>query len=139
MIWRELNNWSRDLRNFHGMQNDFDRFLQRRASAFPAFRMHTTPEEIRLTAEIPGVDSEKLEIRIEQDTLTISGERELPPEQNVNFVRRERRAGKFSRTVQLPYRVEAGRVEAVVKNGLLDIKLPRAEDEKPRKIAVKSA
>ena len=62
---------------------------------------------------------------------------ELPEE--ANYLRRELRSGDFSRTFQLPFNVDANKVEATFENGILHLSVPRAEADKPRKIAVKSA
>jgi HSP20 family protein len=93
-----------------------------------------------LTAELPGMNPDDLEISVVNETLTLSGNRvgdEVP--ENVKYHRQERRSGQFTRTFQLPFTVEVEQVEAVFKNGVLHLSLPRAESEKPRKIAVKTA
>jgi HSP20 family protein len=92
------------------------------------------------TVRLPGVNSEDLDISVKENSVTIAGSRsseELPEE--ANYLRRELRSGDFSRTFQLPFNVDANKVEATFENGILHLSVPRAEADKPRKIAVKSA
>jgi HSP20 family protein len=92
-----------------------------------------------VTAEAPGIDAEKVEISVVGDSLTLSGVRE--PEllkEGESYHRQERNQGRFTRTLQLPFHVESGKVEARYEKGMLRISLPRAEADKPRKIKIKS-
>ena len=93
-----------------------------------------------ITAEMPGVHPEDINIDVIADALSISGERK-PDEvaKDANYHRRERSYGSFSRTIQLPFMVDTNKVEANFKNGVLMINLPRAEADKPKKITVKSS
>jgi len=92
-----------------------------------------------VTAELPGVDPGKVDISVVGDTLTISGSREAATlKGEESYHRQERNYGRFSRSLQLPFHVEAGKVEAKYDRGILRITLPRAEADKPRKISVKS-
>ena len=91
-----------------------------------------------VTAELPGVDPGKVDISVVGDTLTIRGLREAAPlGEGESYHRQERSHGRFSRSLQLPFHVEAGKVEAKYDRGILRIALPRAEADKPRKISVK--
>jgi HSP20 family protein len=88
---------------------------------------------------MPGVRVEDIDISVDGDTLTISGNLgadDVP--EDVHVHRKERGAGNFSRTIQLPYPVNAEKVEASFKNGILSISLPHIEAVKPKKITVKS-
>jgi HSP20 family protein len=92
-----------------------------------------------VTAELPGVDREDIDISVQDDTLTLRGTRKRDePEEGGTYHRRERGTGAFARTVQLPFRVEAGEVEATFESGVLNITLPRAEEDRPKRIAVKA-
>jgi HSP20 family protein len=107
------------------------------APRYPAMNVWTNEDGAVLTAELPGCDPAKLEITVVDNTLTVAGQR--APEQvgeDVTYHRRERSCGSFSRTFQLPFTVEAGAVEATFENGVLNIKLPRAEADKPKKIEI---
>jgi len=92
-----------------------------------------------VTAELPGVDPGKVDISVVGDALTISGSREAATlKGEESYHRQERNHGRFSRSLQLPFHVEAGKVEAKYDRGILRITLPRAEADKPRKISVKN-
>jgi HSP20 family protein len=112
----------------------------RRAPSFPAMNVWTSEDGLIVTAEIPGVEIGDIEISVMNETLTLSGQR-TPDEvgEGVRYHRRERGYGRFTRSLQLPYPVNAENVEATFKNGVLYITLPRAEEDKPRKITVKGA
>jgi HSP20 family protein len=112
----------------------------RRAPSFPAINVWASENSALVTAEIPGVDKDELEINVTGDTLTLSGNRmseDLPD--GTRFHRQERKYGKFSRNIQLPYTVDVAKVKATFKNGVLKIELPRVEAEKPKKISVKAS
>lgn len=97
-------------------------------------------EDILVHLEVPGVRPEEIEVSLEGPHLRIRGQRK-PRELGADerFHRRERSAGTFERYVQLPYRVDADRVEARCELGVLEVRLPRAESDKPRTIEVRAA
>jgi HSP20 family protein len=112
----------------------------RRAPSFPAMNIWASEESAMITAEIPGVSKDELEINVTGDTLTVSGVRkaeDLP--ENAHYHRRERSYGEFSRSIQLPYTVDVNKVKAIFKNGVLKIDLPRVDAERPKKITVKTS
>lgn len=115
--------------------------LTRRVDGGRAWRLpvdvYSTPDEIVVTAAVPGVKPENVEISIEGDIVTIKGE--LPrPLENVNYIFQERPYGLFSRVLQLNVPIEADKAEAHFDNGLLTLTLPKAEAIKPRTIKVKA-
>ena len=131
--WREM----RRLRN--EMDRLFTEFDAPRASAFPPVNVWTGEQGVVVTAELPGVDPEKLEIDARRETLTIRGERVRPDnEEGRAWHRRERRAGSFARTIELPYRIDSDSVDASCRDGVLRITLTRPEEEKPRRIEVRT-
>jgi HSP20 family protein len=94
--------------------------------------------DVVVTAELPGVDPGKVDISVVGDTLTISGSRETEPlKEGESYHRQERSHGRFTRTLQLPFPVEVGKVDAKYDKGILRMTLPRAEADKPRKISVR--
>lgn len=97
-----------------------------------------TGGDVVLRAELPGLRPEDIAISCEQRTLTISGERKVEQAEG-GYHRRERAAGKFSRSIRLPDDLDASRAEASFKHGVLTLRLPRAEAAKPRQISVKVA
>jgi len=107
--------------------------------AFPAVNVTEDADNYYVRAEIPGVKPEDVEISVVEGRLLIKGERKVDPAgQGANYYRRERDAGVFSRTIGLPARVHSEKVGASVKNGVLLVSLPKSEEAKPRKIAVKT-
>jgi HSP20 family protein len=110
------------------------------AREFPPINVFAGETGVRVLAEVPGVDKNALEVTVVDDTLTLKGARALEPlKVGESYHRQERGAGKFVRTIQLPFKVEAEAVTAAFKNGVLEIALPRAHSDRPRKIAVESA
>lgn len=113
--------------------------LEGRVGEFPPVNICATEDGCVVTAEIPGVDADSLDISVVNETLTITGERHSEKlEESKTYHRKERLFGKFARSVELPFQIEADKVEAAFSNGVLTIDLPRAEAEKPRKISVNS-
>ncbi|HDN04889.1 MAG TPA: Hsp20/alpha crystallin family protein [Chloroflexi bacterium] len=135
-IWREMDRLQRDMNRL------ITRYYPSRtqtAPDYPAINIWANRETHFVSAEIPGVRAEDIDLNVEGNTLTISGERykdEIP--ENANCHRQERGFGKFSRSITLPSAVEADKVEATFKNGLLNITLPKLEAEKPKKIEIRS-
>ncbi len=109
------------------------------SSAFPAVNVWEGGEYLYAEAEVPGVTQDNLEILVVGNELTIKGRRPMPEEKDVSYHRRERGAGDFSRVITLPVEIEADKVEASLKDGVLTLKLPKAEQARPRKISVKSS
>lgn len=107
------------------------------ASVFPALNVSEDENAVYVRAEIPGVKAEQLDIAVEGDTLTIKGERKLVTgAEKCSYHRREIETGRFSRALTLPNRINPEKVTASTANGILLITLPKAEEVKPRKIAV---
>ena len=107
---------------------------------FPAVNVWSLEDEAILTSEIPGIDPNSLDISVVGHRLTISGQR-VPEQANENatYHRQERLHGQFSRSLELPFRVNAEKVDANYKKGVLTVRLPRAEEDKPKKIGIKAA
>ncbi len=106
---------------------------------FPAINAWVGEDEIVATAELPGIDTGKLDISVAGDVLTLQGKREADKIQEGDvYHRQERNFGEFSRSIQLPFQVNADKVEAQYEKGILRVRLPKAEADKPKKIAVKS-
>ncbi len=97
--------------------------------------VYSTPEEIVLMAAVPGVNPEAVEITFEGDVLTIKGEFPSALE-NVDYLMRERRHGRFSRSVTFNVPVNADAIEATFEQGVLTIVTPKAETIKPKTIKV---
>jgi HSP20 family protein len=96
--------------------------------------------ELVLTAELPDMSREAIEITVDNGTLTIKGEKKLPAEVHPDgFHRTERRFGTFSRSFSLPKTVDPAKVAADYRNGVLTVRLPLREEAKPRQIKVEVA
>lgn len=109
------------------------------AALEPAVDMYETENDLVVSAPIPGVRPEDVEITITGEVLTIKGATKSEyGEDGANYHRQERRFGAFARTLELPVSVEAAKAEAKVKDGVLTLTLPKAESLKPKTIKVKS-
>ena len=106
------------------------------AGAFPAVNVYAGQGGMAVVAELPGVEKDDLEIHAHQDTLTLRGSRRPVSEQRDAYHRRERRSGAFTRSIQLPYRIDPNRIEAHLENGVLRLSLARPEEDKPRRITI---
>lgn len=106
---------------------------------YPAVNIWTRDDGALLTAEVPGIKPEDLDIAVNGDTVTIRGKREQTVlDEGETWLRRERGAGDFVRSYSLPFSVEADKVTATYRNGILELALPRADADMPRKITVKA-
>lgn len=136
-IWREMNQLQNEMNRLF---EDYSPRRTRSAPGFPAMNVWADENSVLITAEVPGIDPKEIDVNVLGDTLTVSGSRtadDLPEE--TRYHRRERGYGKFTRSLRLPYTVDVKNVDAKFKNGVLNIKLPRAEADKPKKITVKSS
>lgn len=107
-------------------------------SAFvPAAEMEETPEAIHLKLEVPGMDAKDIDIQVTADSVSISGERKSETKtEEKGMTRSEFRYGSFSREIPLPIRVQNTNVSAEYKDGILNLTLPKAEEEKNRVVKV---
>jgi HSP20 family protein len=105
--------------------------------SFPPVNIGATPNEVDVYLFTPGVDPKTLDISIQQNVLSVSGERKLPRTENADYYRQERFNGEFRRAITLPEDVDPDRVEARCENGILHVKVQRREAAKPRQIEVK--
>ncbi len=103
----------------------------------PPIDVHETADEIVVTASLPGMKADDVDITITGQTLTLKGE--LKAENEINrdqYLYRERRFGSFSRTLQLPVRVQGDQAQATFADGVLTLTIPKAEEVKPRQIRI---
>lgn len=106
--------------------------------AFPALNVWEDDENLYAEAELPGFTMNDLELYVSGAELTIKGGRKSEPAENVTYHRRERGVGVFGRVLRLPVDIDADKVEASLRNGVLSITLPKAAAVRPRRIEVKS-
>ncbi len=143
--WRPF----RDMVNFQEEMNRmFDRFYSHdswddqeelsRSTWHPAMDISENKDEFVISAELPGLVKKDIQITFTNGTLKIEGERKKDTEEkDVNYHRVERTYGKFCRTFQLPTIVQQDKISADFKEGILNIRLPKAEEVKPKEIEVK--
>lgn len=125
-------------RLFEGVRSPEQRGLFDRAFS-PALDVVEHGDRFEVLCDVPGVDLKDIETSISGNVLTIKGDRgESGATENGNLYRTDRRTGKFQRTVQLPLPVNPGQAEASLKNGVLQIVLPKQEELMPRQITVKA-
>lgn len=107
------------------------------AAFLPAVDISEDEHNITLQAEIPGVTEKDLNITLDNNVLTISGERKFKEEEKKdNFHRIERRYGKFTRSFTLPVGVDPQNVNATFENGVLTVTLPKPDEFKPKQITI---
>jgi HSP20 family protein len=136
-LWREMNR----------VQRDLDLLLDRwgggwrrpeLALSFPALNVWQDEEFVYAEAELPGLKLDDLEIYVTgNDQLTIKGSRQFNAPENAVWHRQERPYGTFTRVITLPVPVDADKVEARLENGVLTVKMPKGQEAKPKRIAVR--
>ena len=104
----------------------------------PTVNVWETGDALKLELELPGVESDQIELSVVGDELSIKVDRPDAEPQGATYHRRERSVGTFARVVRLPVEVDADRVEADLRHGVLSITLPKAEGARPRQIRVSS-
>jgi HSP20 family protein len=141
VMWPSLNRWA-------NLRDDLDTLLElpflsgarRQAQLFngwtPALDLYQNTDNVVAIVELPGMRKEDIEISLHDGMLTIGGERKEETSEGQSATRTERSTGKFRRSVTLPTRVDANKVNATYKDGLLTITLPKAEEAKPKQIQV---
>jgi len=141
MTWLDMNDfdWMVDpLKEMERLRRELGRILGQGSSAeYPLVRISANDEAALVSAEIPGIDPDKLSVAAQGATLTIEGERVAEDGGGARYIRRERGFGRFKRLIRLPFEVDAEKVEAKLSRGVLEIRLPRRESSKPKRIAIK--
>lgn len=141
MFWQNANRRS-VWREMERLQREMNRLVERSGDGirgeFPPLNIWANEETAMITAEIPGISAENLDISVVGDSLTLSGSRgsEENGDGERKHHRRERWQGSFSRTMQLPFRINVENVDATIENGILRVVLPRAEADKPQRISI---
>jgi len=141
VMWPSLNRWA-------NLRDDLDTLLElpfltgtsRQAQLFngwtPALDLYQNTDNVVAIVELPGMRKEDIEISLHDGMLTIGGERKEQTDEGQSATRTERSTGKFRRSITLPTRVDANKVNATYKDGLLTVTLPKAEEAKPKQIQV---
>lgn len=128
------------------LQQDLDRFFGKPQfdlglsgpSVFPLLNVFSDEDGLVVQAEVPGVKPDQLHVELDPGRLTISGERNFDAGEG-SYHRRERRGGRFSRTIQLPRDLDPEHADAQCRNGLLTVRIAKHAAAKPRQIQVRAA
>lgn len=119
---------------------DFELPLTRAAGlGYPALNTWEDNDNAYVEAELPGVTMEQIDVSVTGNQLSIRGEPKIDQPEGAQWHRRERVTGMFGRSIELPWEVNADKVEARLRDGVLTVKLPKAEAAKPRKVKVLTA
>ena len=154
MIFRRVNSWP--TWHWRNQWDEMDRlrrelntlteslvgrsFNEPSAGVFPLINVTEDTNNFYIRAELPGIKAGELNISVTGDSFSVSGERQIPEEQeNSKYHRRERESGKFSRIMNLPSQVDTNKVEASTVDGILNVTLPKSEAAKPKQITVTSS
>jgi HSP20 family protein len=103
---------------------------------FPAINVFQQGDSLVAIVEVPGVNKADLEIQAKDNTIRISGKKSIAYQEGASLHRRERRSGRFDRTLTVPMRIEPNGIKAEYRDGVLALFIPRAESDKPRSIAI---
>jgi HSP20 family protein len=142
---RSRDSWAAVDRLQRDMMRAFDRLETgtgpARGAPFPPVNLYESTDGYVLTAEIPGVKTEDLDVSVEGERVTIGGKRtiEYPKDGSTSLHRRERQAGSFRRTFTLPEQADAEKTEAICRHGILMVRIPKAQSAQPRRISVRES
>ena len=104
----------------------------------PAIDVVEEKDSFLIRADLPGLSKDNVSVTLQDNCLTIKGEKKHESEtKEANYYRRERVSGSFSRTIKLPSTVDAKRIDAQFKDGVLHVRLPKTEEAKPKQIDIK--
>lgn len=139
--WDPFYDMSKTLEEMDRIFNATNRPLGLRSvprGTFPAINIYDQGDKTVLLAEIPGINPDKLELTVLEDTVTLKGNRPYEGHDGERIYRRERVAGEFSRTITLPDSINPDKVKAEYKNGVLRVYLEKAEPAKAKKIKIQA-
>ena len=122
------------------LRNEMDQLLEdgpAPGTLYPSLNVWEDESSFHAEAELPGFRIEDVEVSVRGNEISLSGERKPEDKEGLTWHRRERGFGRFHRTLEFPLPVEADKVQASLRNGVLTVTLPKAEAAKPRKIQVK--
>lgn len=125
--------------NYMNLFNEFERWNTPTPAGLPLDVIENEDDYV-VEASVPGVNPDDVEITFEDDVLTIKGEvKEAAESEDVTYQIRERRFGEFGRSIRFPVNINVENVEATYTNGILTLVVPKAEEVKPKRIAIKAA
>jgi HSP20 family protein len=118
------------------MGNDWFGSRTSGSGGFPLINVFNDGDDFVVVAELPGVKKEDLDVQVSGDTLRLRGKKTVAHDESASVHRRERASGEFDRTITLPDQIEAAKVGAEYRDGVLTLRLPRAESAKPRTVTI---
>ena len=131
---------------FEQLQAELERMLDaafghaRPSRLYPPVNVFDAGDAYVVKAELPGVTPDTIHIDVEDDTLTLRGERTFSePNRDAAYHRRERGAGQFRRVVRIPGRLASDEVKAEYRDGVLTVRLPKAKEARPRRVQIEAA
>ena len=141
-----ITRWGR-IPNFNALQDQVNKLFENSfhgqgenaaiTSWAPSVDIYETENELVLKADLPGVSEKEIDIRVENDMLTVRGERKFETEvKEDNYLRVERTYGSFSRSFALPNTVNTEAINAEYKNGVLTVQLPKRAESKPKQVKI---
>lgn len=136
-MWFSIDPWQ----TLERVRGDLDRIMSSSdagtLSSFPLVNIYDSKDDIVITAELPGLSKDNVSITFNDGILTLSGKREpcVLSDKYVS-VREERSVGVFEKTLKIPVKVEQNKISAAFKDGVLTVTMPKAEEAKPRQIAI---
>ena len=111
-----------------------------RPTAYPPVNFWAGQDSVVMTAELPGLSESDIELTVKDTMLSIRGSYPEPKEgDDMRWHRRERPSGSFSRSIELPFRIDPERIEARFQNGVLTIEMQRPEEDKPKRIKINAS
>jgi HSP20 family protein len=135
--FREVETLQREMNRLFDSLSPSENSDHKGIAFMPAAEMHETPNTIELKLEVPGLEAKDIDVRVTEQAVAISGERQSQTKtEERGMTRSEFRYGKFQRVVPLPARVQNDKVQADYNNGVLSLSLPKAEDEKNKVVTV---
>ncbi|MBN1366200.1 MAG: Hsp20/alpha crystallin family protein [Syntrophaceae bacterium] len=139
-IWR-MKRFADSVPEIIDLQREINRLFsnvgQSTALDYPTINVWEKDNSLVVTTEMPGMDTENINISVTGSTLTISGTSKADPiKEGETYLRQEREQGNFQRNVQLPFQVDSKAIEAKYERGILKITLPRQKEDLPKKIKI---
>ena len=148
--WRPRDLWQDPFRDLETIQNEMNKLFDSSLVGWrdrdagllegvwnPAVDIYDSKDNVMVKADIPGMKKDEIDVSVHRDTLIIKGEKKREKEtKESDFVRTERYYGSFNRAIRLPSEVQADKVNAAYKNGVLELVLPKKEESKPKQLKI---
>ena len=134
--FNDLDRMRRQLDQLFGQVTGETGYPARSAGVFPLINLTENKNNYFIRAELRGVSADDLDIQSTDRNIAVTGQRKMPADESARYHRREREFGRFSRAFTLPGDIDRDNIDATLKNGILTITVPKAEEAKPRQIKI---